>query len=489
MAKLWSMALALFIGAGLWAVPAMAQSSDADDVAKVTRGGGEGVDTSLGKKGLGVETDGFALWMSTRVQFRLTYQTEVGNGPDGTNGRTFINFRVRRAKTNFKGFIFDKDFQYNLLLNWTSGGNNIIEEAWFRWAIMQYINVTAGQTKLQYNWEEAVSSGAQQFVERGYVNEKFNQDYAKGITLDGKIGEDVSWLKYWIGIYNGVLKGNTDFRNADWALRADTFDNLTDGEMMINLRLETHPMGDVARSMNDMRSKEEMDKILFAIGLGFNWFMSGFDAPDLRGDTATGSPASGRFRTSQDTMSVVLDGHFRFYGLSVDIEFHMRHTEFHNRGRNRFNPQRDEPLNTALAATGNLTDYGISFLIAYFILPEQLNVGIRWDHFDADEVWANAGNQSRTRFMAVHPDANEIGLSVNYYIHGNNLKLTFDLLMVSQTLAFSANTADSSGNRTLNGVYNSVPERHAFTTQGFHLNRGSDHNDLWIIRLQLQWIF
>lgn len=488
MAKLWSMALLLFISAGLWSVPAMAQDGDAGSVENT--GSDDGVDTSLGKKGLGVETDGFALWMTTRVQFRLTYQTEVANGPDGTNGRTFINFRVRRAKTNFKGFIFDKDFQYNLLLNWAAGGDQIIEEAWFRWAIMQYINVTAGQVKLQMNWEEAVSSGNLQFVDRGYVNEKFNQGWAKGITIDGQIGEDVSWLKYWIGVYNGVLAGNTDFRNADWALRPDVFNNLTDGEMMINLRLETHPMGDVARGMNDMRSKEEMDKILFAIGLGFNWMMSGFNAPNLRGDTAAGTPASGRFRTSQDTMHVVLDGHFRFYGLSVDLEFHMRHTEFHNRGRNKFNPQRDEPGAT-VAATGNLTDYGISFHIAYFILAEQLSVGIRWDHFDADEVWVKSATSFNPEIAAVHPDANEIGLSVNYYIHGNNLKLTFDLLMVSQTLAFSANNDASGtpGSGTLNGVYNSVPARHAFTTQGFHFNRGSDHNDLWIIRLQLQWIF
>ncbi|MBX3460191.1 MAG: hypothetical protein KF696_09575 [Planctomycetes bacterium] len=480
MAKYWAVVLALMVGASTLAAPAMAQDSDADDIGVIERSGGEGPETKLGKSGLQIKTDGFSLAISTRIQFRLTYQTEVANGPDGTNGRTFINFRVRRAKTNFKGYIFDKDFQYNLTLTW-AGGANIIEEASFRWAIMQYINITAGQTKLQFNWEEAVSSGAQQFVERGYNNEVFNQDFAKGITLDGTVGEDVSWLKYWIGIYNGVLKANTDFRNADQALPTESFGALVDGEMMINLRLETHPLGEVKRGMNDMRSKEEMDKILFAIGLGFNWFISGFSAGDLRGDTASGATASTRSRTWQDTMHVALDGHFRFYGLSVDIEFHMRHTEFHNRGRNKFNPQRDEP--GTRTATGNLTDYGFSFLVAYFILPQQLNVGIRWDHVDSDEVWAKGSNSSKTRFLAVRPDANELGLSVNYFIHGDNLKLTFDILMVSQQLAFAAQGS------TLLGIYNTPPQRHAFSSQPFHLNRGADYNDLWIIRLQLQWIF
>ncbi|MCC7509055.1 MAG: hypothetical protein IT464_06745 [Planctomycetes bacterium] len=472
MAKLWIAALAL-ISAGLWATPVMAQSSDADDVASVASGGGEGVDTALGKKGLEINTDGFSLRMTTRVQFRLTYQNEVANGNDGTNGRDFVNFRVRRAKTNFKGHIFEKEFQYNLLLNWASGGDRIVEEAWFRWAIMQYINVNAGQHKLQFNWEEAVSSGSQQFVDRGSVNETFNQDYAKGIWVDGQVGDDVPWLKYWFGVYNGVLKANNDFRNADWAINSEAFtDGVVDGDMMINLRLETHPLGEVARGMNDMRGEDEHSKILFAIGLGVNWFISGFNDPGIRGDTAAGTPASGRSRTSQDTLALVLDGHFRMYGLSVDIEFHLRHTEFHNRGRNRFDP-------TSNFGTANLSDMGFSFLVAYFILPQQLNVGVRFDWVNADEVWGGGGD---VRLFGTRPDSSELGLSVNYYIHGDNLKLTFDLLMVSQQLPFSLSSTG------LTGVYNAPPERAAFVT-GFDFTDGADHNDLWIIRLQLQWIF
>ncbi|MBX3460192.1 MAG: hypothetical protein KF696_09580 [Planctomycetes bacterium] len=472
----WALPLVAVV---LLAAPLCAQE---DDLGAIDRGGGEGVQTKLGKSGLQVETDGFGLRVTTRVQFRLTYQTEVANGPDGTNGRTFVNFRVRRAVTSFSGFIFDKDFQYKLQLEWT-GGNSMIEHAWFRWAIMQYINITAGQAKLMHAWEYNTSSGAQQFVDRGYVSNVFNHAYAKGITLDGKVGEDVSWLKYWVGVYNGALRANTDFRNNDTPINADTFSNTVDGEMMVNLRLETHPLGDVKQSMNDDRSRERFGKVLFAIGLGFNWLVSGFDARSLRGDTvpATSPTASGRFRTWQDTMHVALDGHFRFHGLSIDIEFHLRHTEFHNRGRNKFNPQRDEPGTGT--ATGNLTDYGFSFLVAYFILPEQLSVGVRWDHLDADEVWQKGSNQAGSRLRGVRPDANELGLSVNYYIHGNNLKLTFDVLMVSQQLVFAAQGT------TLLGVYNTPPQRHAFSSQPFHLNRGADYNDLWIMRLQLQWIF
>jgi hypothetical protein len=265
-------------------------------------------ESKLGESGLQFNSDNFSLSMKSRVQFRMTYQNEVANGENGTNGRDFINFRVRRAKTEFKGHIFEKEFQYKLLLNWTSVN---VENAVFTWAWRDEMNVNAGQDKLNWNWEEFTSSASQNFVERSAVNEVFNQDYGKGIWINGKFGDETPFLKYWFGVYNGVLAGNNDFRNADMAQRADTFSNLVDNEMMINLRLETHPMGNVANKMYDDRSSENMDSVLFAIGLGLNWMTSGFNDAALRPDTVGTPTASGRSRTSQDTLAVTLDGHLR----------------------------------------------------------------------------------------------------------------------------------------------------------------------------------
>ena len=488
MAKFWFTALALLVSAGLWATPAMASSAD-EDVGNIQRGGAEGAaDTTLGKKGLVFTTDGFSLRVTTRIQFRLTYQNEVANGNSGTNGRDFVNFRIRRAKTAFSGHIFQKEFTYKLQLDWTADGANHIEEAWFRWAIFQYINVTAGQTKLPWNWEESSSSGSMQFVERSYVNEVFNQDYAKGLTIDGQVGEDTPWLKYWVGIYNGVLRAADDYRNSDRTINAEAFtDGVVDGEMMLNLRLETHPLGAVAYGMNDMRGEDEYDKVLFAIGLGVNWMTSGFNSTTagVRGDTlnptlATGAAASntgsGRFRTSQDTWAITLDGHFRWHGLSVDVAYFWRHTEFHNRGGNRFRPNGQRGV-------GNLNDSGFTFEVAYFILPQQFNVGIRFNMLESEDFWAAgaaAPLSGNTRAFGLRPDTTEIGLSVNYYIHGDNLKLTFDILMVSQQVPVAVGNG-------LAGVYNAPPSRNL--GGGTFGSSEADHNDLWIVRLQLQWIF
>lgn len=478
MSKFFGLALLLICGIGLLAAPAMAQNSEG--IGSIKRGGAEGAaDTTLGKKGLQFETDGFKLKVSTRVQFRLTYQNEVANGNSGTNGRDFINFRIRRAKTTFGGHIFQKEFTYKLTIAWTAGSNDHIENAWFRWAILQYINVSAGQAKTPFNWEELSSSGKMQFVDRSYVNEVWNQDFAKGITIDGRVGDDTPWLKYWVGIYNGNLKDEDDFRNDDNETTSESFnDGIVDGEMMLGLRLETHPLGEVKRGMNDSRGEDEYDKVLFAIGLAVNWLSAGFDAgaAGIRGDTVIGSTASGRFRTHQDTWAITLDGHFRWHGLSLDAAFYWRHTEFHNRGANRFSP-------SGQAGVGNLNDVAFTVEVAYFILPKQFNVGIRFNMHNAEDFWQGGSGTGTPRAFGLRPDVTEIGLSVNYYVHGENLKLTFDILMVSQQLALEAG-----GSGGLDGVYNSVPERGEFGGGGAGSDN-ADYNDLWIVRLQLQWIF
>jgi hypothetical protein len=472
MAKLSAMALALLVGAGVWAAPAMAQSNGDAGLGDIERNGGQNpAEGTLGDKGLKFTSEGFELRVTSRVQFRLTYQNEVANGSNGTNGRDFINFRVRRAKTGFSGFIFDKDLQYRLLLNWTLGSGALVENAVFTWAFMPELNFNGGQDKLNWNWEEYTSSASQAFVERGYVNEVFNQDYAKGVWVSGVVGGDTPWVKYWFGIYNGKLKGNNDFRNADGGFDSDTFSNTVDGDLMLNLRVETHPMGNVAQTMYDNRSEQERDKILFAIGLGWNWFASRFDDASLRPDTVGTPTASGRFRTGQDTMALTLDGHFRWMGLSVDIAYFWRHTEFHNFGRTDFRPT--SPQKNGIS---NLTDSGITFEVGYFILAQKLHVGIRYNMLNADDFWGGSDN----RDLGIRPDTTEMGIVVNYMIHGENLKLTFDILYVDQQLTYSGSTTG------ILGVYNAPPVRSGAPSGNAE---NGDHNALWLVRLQLQWIF
>src|SRR5690606_12914021 len=142
--------------------------------------------------------------------------------------------------------------------NWAGG--TLIEIAKFRWAAHQYINLSAGQDKLNWNWEQYTSSGRLNFVDRSYTDAVFNQNYAKGLWIDGQIGDETPFLKYMLGLYNGRLRGNNDFRNADQGFNGTTerFSDgvgATDMDLMVSLRLESHFLGAVEQGMNDMRAE------------------------------------------------------------------------------------------------------------------------------------------------------------------------------------------------------------------------------------------
>jgi hypothetical protein len=245
---------------------------------------------------------------------------------------------------------------------------------------------------------------------------------------------------------------------------------------MVNFRLETHPLGEVERSMHDGRPEDEYDKILFAIGLGANWFSSGLNNADLRGDTAATATGSGRSRVLQDTWALTLDGHFRFYGVSVDAAVYYRYTDFHNRGINSYDPSGKQGI-------GDLEDMGWSFEVGYHLHIIPLTFGVRVSSLDADEFWgANAAlQQTDQRQRAIRPDAMEYGVTASYLLQGERLKFSLDILYVDQQLGFSYD-----GSATLLGVYNEPLSRNG--TLGSTPDN-ADHDVLWIVRMQVQWIF
>lgn len=426
---------------------------------------------------IGFKTEGFSLEMQTQVQFRLTIKEELGqSGQGGTNGRDYMNFNLPRVRLRFQGHIFDESAQYQVRVNFSRTAAEILEVAHFRYTLFRPINLNAGQNKLDWNWEEPVDSLDLSFQERSYTNEVFNQDYGKGVWIDGEIGEeDAPWIKYWAGVYGGLLRGQDDFRNKDGQLTVDAFSDIIEAEIMVNVRIETHPLGRVERGMLDLRDENENEKILIAFGAGFNWFSSGVDNADLRGDTAAASTGSGRSRTQQETYAVTLDGHFRSWGIAVDAAVYWRYTDFHNRGINKYDPSDKQGI-------GDLEDFGWSFEASWVTPWLPLSVGFRMNSVDADEFWgANAAlAQTDQRQRAIRPDALEIGFTASYLYHGERLKFSLDILYVDQQLAY---TYDGSG--FLLGVYNEPQNRNGAIGQ----NRdNADHDAQWIVRLQVQWI-
>lgn len=436
--------------------------------------------TRVADRGLRWDSAGFSLALRTSVQFRLSFRDERTNGGHGSNGRDYINFSLPRVRTGFDGHIFDDMFTYKLRLNWAGGAAEMIEVAHLRVALFQAVNLNGGQEKVPFSWEENSEAELVNFMERSYANEVFNQDYGKGIWIDGMIGDDVPWLKYWVGVFNGVLAAQDDFRNRDGALTADTFSDFIDNEIMVAARFETHPLGEVWQGMRDDRSNAEVEDPFFAIGAGITWLTSHLRNADLRGDTAAGSTGSGRTRTRQSTVAFTLDGHMRWYGISVDWAVFYRYTEFSNVGLNRFKVAGRESI-------GELEDLGASFEAGYnfpWLEIADIYVGLRWSMVNADEFWGrDAGLRfTENRQRAIRPDTMEYALTAAWRLHGDSLKLSMDIVFVQHQLAWSYN-----GSGSLLGVYDDIPER---GQGGLGSNpTNADLNTEMHVRFQLQWMF
>lgn len=427
--------------------------------------------TALQSRGLSFSTpdDSFSIRLLTGVQFRMTYSDVRADGSEGINGRDFLNFRVVRARTTITGNLFSKDFRYSVILNWASTASGIIDQAFFTWAPIPELNINAGQSKLPSNYEWLTSYQRFGFVERSFVSQQFAQDWAKGVWLSGRIGKDTPWLKYWAGLYNGVLRSNSDFRNRDRNTTDDTFSQLVDADLMPAIRLETHPLGDVPADSTDSRAAEAHDKVLFAVGLSANWLISRFQNTGLRPFTT--SPGSGRASTGHDTLHLALDAQLRVFGLAVNLEYHFRHTEFHN-----FGPQSGNDVTRGRNRPGNLTDQGASLQVSYYILPRKLDVAARVGWVDGDEYWS----QGSGKRFSLQPDTIEAGLGVGYYIHGHNLKIQLDWHVYSHQLAF--HTGAVSALPTLG----SAPPARSATSAA---NDVSDYLNVWQLRVQLHWLF
>lgn len=427
------------------------------------------------------EDGNFSLIMNNWIQFRLTYNDERAQDAEGpsdpnsaiaSNGRDFWNFRVTRANTMFRGNLFSKEWKYFVNLNWTSNGDNIVWEAYLTWAKYKEFNVSAGQTEIPFSYEFLQAYAKLQFVDASVANETFNQGWGKGLWLSGAIGDDQrTWLKYVVGIFNGALRGNNDFRNQDRAINSDTFSNTVDADLMPALRLETHPLGNVADDMVDMRSEDAFNKVLFSVGFGLNWLISRFNNAALRPGAITGA-GSGRFATGQDTIAITLDGHFRWHGLSVNLAWYHRHTEFHN-----FGPLEGNGVTQGRAFPGDLTDNAVTFEVGYFILPKKLDVGVRWAMIDSDEFWLGGASTKRN---ALRPDSMEMGLVVGYYLLGHNLKFQADFTYVAYQLAVAAGTVPTNA-----PANQGMPSR----SVGSIANDESDYWNIWQFRLQIQWMF
>jgi len=128
--------------------------------------------------------------------FSLQYQFRVQNraGYMSTSETDFtpeqFEWRVRRLRMRFKGFVYDPRLTYHIQLSFSRGdmdwdatqgstvnsSPNVVRDAVINYDLTPALKVSFGQTKLPGNRQRVISSGNLQFADRSIVNATFNID-------------------------------------------------------------------------------------------------------------------------------------------------------------------------------------------------------------------------------------------------------------------------------------------------------------------------
>jgi phosphate-selective porin OprO and OprP len=311
------------------------------------------------------EGDDGAIRMLNRVQLRWSERMpddKSVNAPEGGE------FRIRRAKTEFTGWVLNEHFTYELQLSWAgpepgASTQTALEDLILSWDASKdgRFKLTGGQFKVPLGRQEMTSSGRLQFCDRDILSMEFTRGRDIGLEFGGELLEGK--FEYAAGIFNG---------NAASHLGNDN------DKYQYNARAMFQPWGKVGYSEGDF---ESTDKPLLAIAIQF-------EHNDQRRAGTAVSP-------SYEPKTVLFGGDlsFKFKGFSAWGEFFLR------------------DRTPAQGSTYNSN--GFHGALGYFILRDRLEAAFRYARWDPSDQIAN-NLQS------------EWGLAANYFIRKHGLKLQSD---------------------------------------------------------------
>ena len=272
-----------------------------------------------------IESKSAKLDISNRVQIRFTEQDpEVGDNKG--------SFRIRRAKTKFEGWVYDKNLTYEIQLNWPDTANPV-EDVNVNYDLSKgkkAFQLKAGMYKVPFGRQELTSSGSQQFVDRSAVSNEFAKGRDIGVQLWGQpMGGKIDWR---VGIFNGA--GRTVSAN----------DN---DKYQFDARLSWQPFGDPKYSESDFEASE---KLLFAVA-------AQFESNDKHG--ATTGVDEARETAGADVV-------VKYKGLSIFAEY--------------FDADID------LETGSDFARDGFNLQAGYFVVPQTFEIAARYAILDPSDL-------------------------------------------------------------------------------------------------------
>jgi phosphate-selective porin OprO and OprP len=315
-----------------------------------------------------------SLSISNRAQLRFTHEwpdTATGGGSGGLVPSAPVrgdrgSFRIRRAKTEITGWMWNEHLTYEIQLSWAgpepgASTQTPLEDLTLSYDISKKgtFVLTGGQFKVPLGRQEMTSSSKMQFVERDLLSGEFSRGRDIGLQVSGLVAEKK--LEYRLGVFNGNPASRIENDN-------DKF--------QLNARLTFMPFGDVKYSEGDFESK---DKPLFAIA-------AALEHNDQHGST-----------NADDFLTTVIGGDvvFKYKGFSAFAEY--------------FHRQREPESGRTFDSPGFHVQAG------YFVVRDRFEVAARYASYDPTDAIASN-------------DLSEVGGALSYYIQKHLLKIQADFL-------------------------------------------------------------
>ena len=340
-----------------------------------------------------ITTDNFYLEMSNRIQVRFTQEMpddSIQLAGTAARGDGKGSFRLRRAKFKLEGWFYKPWLEYETQLNWPDVSGTpparFLEDADIDWDVTKgkkTFRVRFGQFKAPYGRQQITSSGAQQFVDRSIIDERYYPGRETGLALWGTLG--VNKLDWRVMVSNG--NGRTQTAN----------DN---DKYLYSARLMWQPNG--ATRMNQWASGalltegdlDSTDKPLYAIAANFanNSFFNTTTGNDIKWDQYGG------------------DFIFKYRGFGALAEYTLR---------------------KATPETGaDFEDKGFHAQASYAFKTAKLGPAAFW------ELAFRYGTLDPTDLVS-NNDRKEIGGALSYYYNRHNLKVQADYRQLEDEAANS----------------------------------------------------